>query len=256
LQNNTFSGLFVGQNVITLNEVASTNTFLKDALSKSTPLLEGTVIMAEKQFAGRGQTDNIWHSEERKNLTFSILLNPSFLPVDRQFELNKAISLALNDVLTVYVGKSALIKWPNDSYIGNKKVAGILIENIVSGSQIRHAIVGIGLNVNQTDFPASLNNVTSLKQGLHKDYDLNKLLGEICSAVEARYHQLRAGHYEKVERDFIDRLYLLNEWALFKTDKGILNGKIIGVSRSGQLEMETREGVRLFNNKEVEFINV
>ena len=256
MQNNTFSGLFVGQNLITLTEVASTNTFLKEALSKSTPLLEGTVIMAEKQFAGRGQTNNNWLSEERKNLTFSILLNPSFLQVDRQFELNKAISLGLNDVLKVYVGNTALIKWPNDSYIGNKKVAGILIENIVNGSQIRHAIVGIGLNVNQTNFPASLNNVTSLKQGLHKDYDLNDLLGEICSAIEARYLQLRAGHYEKITCDYIERLYLFDKWSLFKTDSGILKGKIIGVSSSGQLEMETTEGIMLFNNKEVEFINV
>ncbi|MGB4398231.1 MAG: biotin--[acetyl-CoA-carboxylase] ligase [Daejeonella sp.] len=255
MQNNTFSGLFVGQNLITLREVASTNTFLKDALSKSTPLLEGTVIMAEKQFAGRGQTNNSWLSEEGKNLTFSILLNPSFLDVDRQFELNKAISVALNDVLKKYAGKKALIKWPNDSYIGNKKVAGILIENIVSGNQIRHAIVGIGLNVNQTEFPASLKKVTSLKQGLQMDYDLTDLLGEICSAIEARYLQLRAGHFERITRDYMDNLYLLNEWALFKSGLGILSGKIIGVKSNGQLEMETRDGIFLFNNKEVEFIN-
>lgn len=256
MQNNTFSGLFVGQNLITLKEVDSTNTFLKDALSKSTPLLEGTVIMAEKQFAGRGQSENTWLSEERKNLTFSILLNPSFLPVNRQFELNKAISVALNDVLSTYAGNTALIKWPNDSYIGNKKVAGMLIENIVSGKQIRHAIVGIGLNVNQTNFSASLKNVTSLQRVLHKDYDLNILLGEICSAVEARYLQLRAGHYEKITRDYLDRLYLLDEWATFKTGSSVIKGKIVGVNNSGQLELETTDGIALFNNKELEFINV
>lgn len=256
MQNNTFSGLFVGQNLITLKEVASTNTFLKDALSKSTPLLEGTVIMAEKQFAGRGQTSNTWHSEERKNLTFSILLNPYFLPVERQFELNKVICVALNDILLGYVGDAALIKWPNDIYIGTKKVAGILIENIINGSNIRHAIVGIGLNVNQTNFPPSLKNVTSLKQGLQKDYDILTLLGEICSAVEARYLQLKAGHNEKITSEYIKRLYLLNKWSMFKTEKGLLPGKIIGVTASGQLEMMTKEGIILFNNKEVEFINV
>ncbi|MHB1178435.1 MAG: biotin--[acetyl-CoA-carboxylase] ligase, partial [Daejeonella sp.] len=116
MQNNTFSGLFVGQNLIKLKEVSSTNSFLKDALSKSTPLLEGTVIMADKQFAGRGQTNNVWMSEPGQNLTFSILLNPSFLQIDKQFELNKAISLALNDVLRNYTGDQALIKWPNDAY--------------------------------------------------------------------------------------------------------------------------------------------
>jgi BirA family biotin operon repressor/biotin-[acetyl-CoA-carboxylase] ligase len=255
LQNNTFSGLFVGQNLITLKEVASTNTFLKDALSKSTPLLEGTVIMAETQYAGRGQTNNSWLSEAGQNLTFSILLNPSFLPVDKQFELNKAVSLALNDVLRNHTGNNAFIKWPNDSYINNKKIGGMLIENIVNGNQIRHAIVGIGLNVNQTNFPSTLKNVTSLKQYLHRDYDLNTLLGEICSAVEARYLQLKAGHYQKLTKEYLERLYLLNEWSLFKSGDNFLSGKITGVTELGQLIMDTTEGSMIFNNKEIEFTN-
>jgi BirA family biotin operon repressor/biotin-[acetyl-CoA-carboxylase] ligase len=81
------------------------------------------------------------------------------------------------------------------------------------------------------------------------------LLGEICSAVEARYLQLKAGHIEKITSDYMNSLYLLNEWSLFKTKTGVLSGKIIGVSSSGQLEMETTEGIMLFNNKEVEFVN-
>ncbi len=255
MQNNTFSGLFVGQNLIRLKEVASTNTFLKDALSKSTPLMEGTVIMADRQFAGRGQTNNIWVSEPGQNLTFSVLLNPFFLQIDKQFDLNRAISLALNDVLRNYAGNQAVIKWPNDSYIVDKKIGGILIENIVSGNTIRHAIVGIGLNVNQTDFPSVLKNVTSLKQGLHKDYDLDVLLGEICGAIEARYLQLKAGHFKKLNEEYMSRLYLLNEWALFKYEKGFISGKIIDITASGQLEMETTEGIMFFNNKEIEFTN-
>ncbi|MBC7566203.1 MAG: biotin--[acetyl-CoA-carboxylase] ligase [Pedobacter sp.] len=254
MQNNTFSGLFIGQNLITLKEVASTNTFLKDGLSKFEPFLEGTVIMAEKQFSGRGQTNNTWLSEPGQNLTFSILLCPSFLKVDRQFELNKAISLALNDVLREYAGNSAVIKWPNDSYIGNKKIGGMLIENIVNGNSIRHAIVGIGLNINQIDFPSSLKNVTSLKKELHKDYDLNVLLGEICNAIEARYLQLRAGHYTKLTAEYLDRLYLLDEWSNFKIEGICRSGKIVGISGSGQLEVETTNGLMVFNNKEIEFI--
>lgn len=255
MQNNTFSGLFVGQNLITLKEVASTNTFIKDALSKSTPLLEGTVIMAEKQYAGRGQTNNSWLSEPGQNLTFSILLNPTFLPPERQFELNKAISLAINDVLRTYKGNNSFIKWPNDSYVDHKKIGGLLIENIVHGSKIKHAIVGIGLNINQTNFPSTLKNVTSLKEGLHKDYDLKVLLGEICTAVEARYLQLKAGNYQKLTSDYLDRLYLLNEWALFKSEDAFWSGKITGVTEMGQLKIDTTEGPKIFNNKEVEFVN-
>ncbi|MEJ7780040.1 MAG: biotin--[acetyl-CoA-carboxylase] ligase [Daejeonella sp.] len=255
MQNNIFSGLFVGQNLIKLKEVASTNTFLKDALSKSTPLMDGTVIMAENQFAGRGQTNNKWLSEPGQNLTFSVLLNPSFLQIDKQFDLNKAISLALNDVLRNYAGNQALIKWPNDCYIGNNKTGGMLIENMVSGNSIRHAIIGIGLNVNQTDFPAPFRNVTSLKQVLHKNYDLNILLGEICSSVEARYLQLKAGLFKKLTAEYTERLYLLNQWSVFNVNQGFLRGKITGVSPSGQLELMTADGIRLFNSQEIEFIN-
>jgi BirA family biotin operon repressor/biotin-[acetyl-CoA-carboxylase] ligase len=141
LQNNTFSGLFIGRNLITLKEVDSTNTFLKDALSKSTPLLDGSVIMADRQLAGRGQSGNSWISEAGKNLTFSVLLNPVFLAIERQFDLNMAVSLALNDFFNKYKIQAATIKWPNDSYINNKKVAGILIENILQGNKIKHEAI-------------------------------------------------------------------------------------------------------------------
>lgn len=217
--------------------------------------MEGTVIMAETQLAGRGQTDNSWHSEGGLNLTFSILLSPVFLAVEKQFALNKAISIALNDVLRKYVGDLAAIKWPNDSYIGNKKTGGLLIENLVSGNHIRHAIVGIGLNVNQTEFPDSVKNATSLKKALHKDYDLDVLLGEICSAIEARYLQLKAGAFSKLHEDYLKSLYLLNEWALYKFRGSIHSGRITGINHWGQLELETMDGILLFNNKEIEFIN-
>jgi len=255
LQNNTFSGLFIGRNLITLKEVDSTNTFLKNALSKSTPLFDGTVIMADRQLAGRGQSGNSWLSEAGKNLTFSILLNPIFLAIDRQFDLNIAISLALNDFLNRYTSGGSFIKWPNDCYIGNKKIGGILIENIVHGNTIKHAIIGIGLNVNQENFPASLSNVTSLKQALHQDYNLVHLLGEICSTIEARYLQLKAGNADKLRDEYLSQLYLKDEWALFKFDKQIQSGKIRGITAIGQLILETTEGLRYFNNKEIEFLN-
>lgn len=254
MQNNTFSGLFIGRNLITLKEVDSTNTFLKDALSKSTPLLDGTVIMADRQFAGRGQANNSWVSEAGKNLTFSILLKPVFLPLERQFDLNMAISLALNDFLNKFIPGKAFIKWPNDSYVADKKIGGILIENIVQRNTIKHAIIGIGLNVNQEDFPADLKNVTSLKQALHQDYNLVHLLGEICSFIESRYLQLKAGNTDKLRDEYISQLFLKDELAEFRFDKEIRSGKILGTTAIGQLILETADGLRYFNNKEIEFI--
>lgn len=254
MQNNTFLGLFVGHKIVTLSEIDSTNNFLKQTLSKSTPFSEGTVIMAENQTAGRGQMQNVWVSEPGKNLTFSVLLMPRFLAIPKQFELNKAISLALCDVLTKYFGTSARIKWPNDSYIGNQKIAGMLIENMVQASQIRHAIIGIGLNVNQTDFPPSLQNVTSFKKILHTDYDLHILLAEICKAIEVRYLQLKAGKLAELHADYVDKLYRVNEWHQFKIDGQIQPGKIYGVSPEGYLQVETEHGFRQFGLKEIEFI--
>jgi BirA family biotin operon repressor/biotin-[acetyl-CoA-carboxylase] ligase len=254
LQNNTFSGLFIGRNLITLKEVDSTNTFLKDVLSKSTPLLDGTVIMADRQLAGRGQTGNSWISEAGKNLTFSILLNPVFLAIERQFDLNMALSLALNDFFNKYELKGAAIKWPNDSYLKNKKIAGILIENILQGNRIKHAIIGIGLNVNQEDFPANLKNVTSLKQALHQDYNLMQILGEICDFIEARYLQLKAGNINKLRDEYLSKLYLKDENALFRFNSEIQNAIIRDITASGQIVLETSSGLQYLNNKEIEFI--
>ena len=255
MQNNTFSGLFIGQNIVILNEIASTNTYLKDALSKSTPFLEGTVIMAENQYGGRGQTKNVWQSEAGKNLTFSILLNPSFLSVDKQFDLNKAISLALNDVLTTYFGNSAKIKWPNDLYINREKIGGMLIENIVQGNRIKHAIIGIGLNVNQTQFSSDVKNVTSFKKILHTDYDLQTLLADICKAVEARYLQLKAGKIKEITTAYIQKLYLINEWSTFRINTDLNDGKITGVSAEGYLQVEIENKIKQFDFKEIEFIH-
>lgn len=255
MQNNTFSGLFVGRNLITLNEVDSTNNFLKDAVSKSAPLMEGTVIMADKQLAGRGQAVNSWQSEPGKNLTFSILLNPVFLKIERQFELNRAISIALNDVLSKYISSGVYIKWPNDIYINNKKIGGVLIENIIQGTKIKHAIIGIGLNINQVNFAANLKNVTSLKQELQQDYQLMTILAEICNAIEARYLQLKAGLSKKISEEYLNGIYLIGKIASFIVDGAIQEGKIIGVSDLGQLILETNKEIKYFNNKEIEFIN-
>ena len=210
--------------------------------------------MAETQVAGRGQSQNSWHSEPGKNLTFSVLLNPRFLPVAEQFNLNMAISLALNDVLTAYFGPEASIKWPNDMYIGQDKIGGILIENIVQGAGFKHAIIGIGINVNQEEFPAHLSNVTSFKKILHTDYDLNVLKNEICRSVEARYLQLKAGKRDGLLSEYLNNLYLLDKPAPYRIGNEEVTGRITGISPEGFLLLETEEGIKRFGVKEIEFL--
>jgi BirA family biotin operon repressor/biotin-[acetyl-CoA-carboxylase] ligase len=256
LQNNIFSTLFVGQNLIKLSTVDSTNNYLKNLLSKSEPVPEGTVIMADHQFAGRGQQENTWHTQPGLNLTFSLLLKPGFLPLNKQFLLNMAISIAVNQVLTVYIPDGIQIKWPNDIYYHNQKIGGILIENTVIGNTIKNAIIGIGLNVNQKDFADDLRlRATSLTQILQKDVNLTQLLTEICSQIESLYLQLKAGHYTFLTAAYVDKLYRMNEVANYRQNGEIFEGIIKGVTELGLLNIETAGILKQYNFKEVEFLN-
>lgn len=255
LQNNTFSGLFVGQKIVKLSATASTNSFLKDLLSKSEPLPEGTVIMAEAQLAGRGQMGNSWHSEPGKNLSFSVLFKPSFLSIKQQFELNKAVSLAVFDVLSPLLGPELKIKWPNDILYGDRKLCGILIENLLQGSRWKHAVVGIGLNVNQENFPAELPHAISLKNILHSDADLDALLAELCKALEVRYLQLKSAKFAALHQDYLKALYKLEVPATFRLQGESREGKIIGISPEGELEVDFDGDIQAFGFKEIAFVN-
>ena len=255
LQNNIFSGLFVGQNLITLKEVDSTSNFLKNILSNSKPLIEGTVIMAESQFAGRGQQQNKWHSEPGKNLTFSLLLKPSFLAIDQQFDLTRVISLGVINALGPYLGDQLKIKWPNDIYYGNRKLGGILIENMVQGSQIKNSVIGIGLNINQDIFPPHVPNPVSLKQILHKDYDLKKILSQICKNIETAYILLRSGQSEHIRAAYLQRLYWLDEEKSFRANGRQFTGTIKAIKANGLLVVDNGTRELEFNLKEIEFLN-
>ena len=256
MQNNIFSGLFVGQNFVTIKEVDSTNNFLKQLASNSKPVIEGTVIMAENQTAGRGQQQNGWYAEAGKNLTFSLLLKPSFLPVTQQFDLVRAVSLGVFDALHPLLGDSLKIKWPNDIYYGNRKLGGMLIENMIQGGQIKNAIVGIGLNINQEKFPDNLPNATSVKQILQQDYDLKTLLSDICRHIEAYYLNLKAGKILFVRETYLTRLYWLNEQKEYKSKDGQFAGTIKSVKDNGILVVENNKHEELeFSLKEIEFVN-
>ena len=256
MQNNIFSGLFVGQNFITIPQIDSTNNYLKELASNSKPVMEGTVIMAENQFAGRGQQQNGWHAEPGKNLTFSLLLKPHFLAITDQFDLVRAVSLGVYDALEPLLGGQLKIKWPNDIYYSGQKLGGMLIENMIQGGQIKNAIVGIGLNINQENFPAHLPNAVSVKQILHRDYDLKALLSEICRHIEAWYLNLKAGKVSLVRNTYQSRLYWLNEQKVFKSKEGEFTGTIKGVRDNGILVVENTNTAELeFSLKEIEFVH-
>ena len=238
-----------------LKEVDSTNTFLKNLLSNSKPVPEGTVIMAEHQFAGRGQRENTWHAQPGKNLTFSLLLNPAFLSAQQQFDLTRVISLGVYEALYPLLRDGLKIKWPNDIYYGDNKLGGMLIENILHGNQIKHAIIGIGINVNQEDFPKGATNATSISKILQTDYELKNILAEICNHIEGFYLHLKAGRVEFVRNKYLSRLYWLNERRSFKSNGQVFEGIIKNVEPAGLLIIDKDAGEEVYNLKEIEFLN-
>ncbi|TCD02359.1 biotin--[acetyl-CoA-carboxylase] ligase [Pedobacter frigidisoli] len=254
MQNNTFSTLFVGQNLIKLKEVDSTNNFLKDLVSKSEPLAEGTVIMADNQFAGRGQQESVWQTQAGKNISTSIYLKPSFLPLDKQFYLNIAVSLAVSDALSHFIPSGIKVKWPNDMYYLNKKVGGILIENTLTGSSIKSSVIGIGLNINQQEFAENISDkATSVIQILQKVTPLMDIMEKIFVFMEKYYLILRSGKYSILQNDYLKRLYNFEMSASYKQNGEVFEGTIIGVEDSGRLQMNTANGLVSFNFKEIEF---
>jgi len=219
-------------------------------------LPEGTVIMAESQYAGRGQQQNRWHSEPGKNLTFSLLLNPTFLAVANQFDLTRAISLGVYDGLKPLLGDELKIKWPNDIYYADKKLGGMLIENLLQGSQIKQSVIGIGLNVNQPIFPDWVPNATSVFQILQRNEDLKVLLSQICNNIEAWYLNLKADKTSLVRETYLSRLYWLNEKHIFRSNGNDFSGIITNVKDNGVLVVRHNINTEMeYSFKEIEFLN-
>lgn len=255
MQNNTFSTLFVSQNLIKLKEVDSTNTFLKNLASNSEPLPEGTVILAEHQYAGRGQQGNIWQAEPGKNLTFSLFLKPTFLSIHQQFYLNIAISLAIIEALEDMLPRGLKIKWPNDIYFKNRKLGGILIENSVAGQIIKSSVIGIGLNINQNVFDELIKEkATSVSLILQHDVCLNDIFAVLCKYLEVYYLKLKAGKLRILQENYINKLYKHNILALYRQNGEVFEGRLKGITNEGVLIVLKNNIEEKYNFKEIEFI--
>jgi BirA family biotin operon repressor/biotin-[acetyl-CoA-carboxylase] ligase len=244
------SELFANPPVV-LEEVNSTNNYISGHLDQMT---EGSVIVAKAQIAGRGQGKNFWESEPGLNLTFSVLLTPTFLRIQDQFYLSKVISLAVADFVSLYADNVS-VKWPNDIYIGHKKVSGILIENSVFQDFMQSSIVGIGINVNQTIFRSGAPNPVSISQLTGETYDLNELLDILLDLIDFRYQMLKEHDFDTIDQLYFDFLYRRNKLTSFKADDVLFKGTIVGVEPTGELIIRDEAGqMREFLYKEVEYV--
>ncbi|MGN0213894.1 MAG: biotin--[acetyl-CoA-carboxylase] ligase [Muribaculaceae bacterium] len=239
---------------ILVRETESTNTYLARMASM---LPSGTVIYTMRQTAGRGQRGNSWESEPDKNLAFSMLIkNPPVLPA-KQFLISEAASLAITHELNAIVD-GFKIKWPNDIYYGNSKVAGILIEHTLTSKAIGQTIIGIGLNVNQTEFRSDAPNPISLKQITGNDFDPKQLLERICTRIEQNVERLALSPDACVDThsQYLGQLYRndgkTHSFAL--PDGTRLEASISDVKPDGMLCLRIGDEVREFAFKEVSFI--
>lgn len=251
--NNTF---FTGKFLLHLPSVDSTNNYAKDFIAKSSPI-DGTVILADEQVAGRGQSGTIWLADANKNLTFSVIYHTSFLRATEQFYLNMAFSLgishAIHSIIQPFNHSAIQIKWPNDIYANNKKIAGILIENTISGMNLKYSVIGIGLNVNQENFPKEIN-ATSFKTLLGKDADKNIILDTVLASIEKYFLLLKERKFDRLKKEYIENLFRYKIVSKYKKGEEIFEGSIIDIDEIGNLMLETTTGIQKFRFKEISFL--
>lgn len=241
--------------IIKLNATDSTNAYLKSLLVTET-LEDFTVVVADEQLKGRGQMGTVWESQKDKNLTFSVLKKLNHFGIDDKFLLNMCVSLAVYRVLKEQRVPDLSVKWPNDILSGSSKICGILIENIVNGNTISLSVLGIGLNVNQTDFE-NLARASSLRLILGKVFNLEELLHLILTALNALFLDLEKGENDTIKRTYERLLFRKDKPSTFETTTSgkTLMGFIRGVSNDGKLILELEDHVlKEFDLKEIRLL--
>ncbi|MEZ4796009.1 MAG: biotin--[acetyl-CoA-carboxylase] ligase [Flavobacteriaceae bacterium] len=239
--------------IIKLNAIDSTNSYLRQLCSEKA-LADYTIVVAEHQTQGRGQMGTVWDSEKGKNLMFSLFKDLSIHDVEFPFYICMAISLAIVKTFKALNIIDLSIKWPNDILSADKKICGILIENVIK-NKLNSTIIGIGINVNQTDFnnlpkASSLKNIT----GLH--YNLDEILHSIIKHTKYYSKLLQEEHYDVVKTEYESLLFRKNKPSTFKNAKGeMFPGFIKGVTKYGKLQVLLEdEVVKKFDLKEIELL--
>jgi len=243
----------IGNVVHCIKELDSTNAEVH-RLFRRENTQEGLVVWADKQRKGRGQAGNVWQSTAGLNITFSVLLKPTFLQPSQIFALNIVASLAIQRVLqTNLPNKNIQVKWPNDIICEEGKIAGILIENSIVGHGFQYSVIGIGLNVNQVLFP-DLDHAISMKLAEGIDFNREKIFIEITQALDLYYAQLQQNGFNHLMKQYITLLLGFEENKKYKIGSTIENGVIKGITPQGHLLLSVNDKVQSFQYKEVELL--
>ncbi len=242
---------FLGKSLISLPECHSTNDFMAQ-LAANQQLQHGDIIMTNFQSRGKGQRGNNWISEPGKNLLFSMYINPKFLEVNEAYLLNLITGISITQLVEKTANNlTAELKWPNDVYVRDRKIAGILIETSLR-KQFEYAIVGVGLNVNQSYF--ALPTATSLNLEAGSSFDLLTLLENFTNIFRDFYQLLEDGKRDLILKKYHEKLYWRGEPHIYKSSDGEFEAILIGIDKNGNLVLNIEGRLKHFRIKEVEFI--
>jgi BirA family biotin operon repressor/biotin-[acetyl-CoA-carboxylase] ligase len=243
----------IGQPFHVLDTIDSTNNYAMEQVN-SGQISHGTAWFAREQTAGKGQRGKQWLSPPGENIILTLALQPNSLPLSRQFMLSVAVALGASDFFTRYAGDETSIKWSNDIYWRDRKAGGILIENVLRGNIWQYAITGIGININQAQFPEHLPNPVSLRQITGKTWDSIALAKELCQCLEPWLKQLHPAHYNELLEQYKSRLFRLNEPGLYRMQGEYFQGIIRDVLPDGKLCLEKNGALMQLDFGEVEFV--
>jgi BirA family biotin operon repressor/biotin-[acetyl-CoA-carboxylase] ligase len=236
----------IGSKIIHLESIDSTNNYAAKLVHHGN-YAHGTVILADDQFLGKGQRGSEWLSTKGENLTCSFILNPDKLSVDEQFFLSCMVALSIVDVLEEF-GIDACIKWPNDIYVNQQKIGGVLIENFLQSNLIKTSIVGIGLNVKSSPVGFNAVCIHDLISIHLKPFDvLMRLIGKL----NHWYYELNNGRFNNLLAIYNHRLFRKNQLLTFEDDRGLFKGKVQKVLSDGFLEVVVGDEIRHYGVKQI-----
>jgi BirA family biotin operon repressor/biotin-[acetyl-CoA-carboxylase] ligase len=247
---------FIGSTNYHLNSIPSTHLFAEELLKHRSPP-NGTVVSADFQEAGKGQQDKSWFSDPGKNLLLSIIFYPKNLHPSKLFLMNMAVCLAVRKTITAFypLPEYVQIKWPNDIYLHNKKISGILIKNSINAHKVQNSIISVGININQPSFPDALPNATSLFLHLFKDSDRKRVALTLFSELEKYLACLELSE-SPLEQEYLECLWGLHQDFSFwvKNKNEVLKGSIQGISETGALMVASSSERKLFHFNHGEII--
>lgn len=239
--------------ILKYDSISSTNDYMQKK-AKSKQLCSDDIIWATHQHSGKGQHGRVWSADAGSNLTFSLLINHSYLNIVDQFIFNKTISIAILKYLHT-ISTKFRVKWPNDIYINEKKIVGILIENNVKGKFIKYSTVGIGVNVNQIKFHDKLKNASSIINECNIKMNLYDMLNKIYDSI-MHFMDIMNKNPSSIESIYQNNLYKKGVNSSFMYKNEIFDGVIKGVDKFGKLNIELdNKNVASFVNGEIQFLS-